>query len=107
MRVIVCTLNGRIAPKFYDAAQLFSLMVDNKTIVQRKAIAVDMLNADELCALILHMKGDVIICGGIRIDYQEKLNGSFDQLIYNVIGNIDDVVKRFLEGNLCTGDIVD
>jgi len=106
MHVVVCTLNGRIAPKYYDAAQLLSLMIDNKAIVQRKVIAVEALNPDELCALVVHMKADVIICGGIRTDYQEKLNGSSVQLIYNVIGKTEDVVKRFVEGNLRTGDIV-
>jgi predicted Fe-Mo cluster-binding NifX family protein len=106
MHVLLCTLKRRIAPKYYDAAQLLSIIVEDQTVVQRKVIAVAALNPDELCALVLHMKADVIICGGIRKDYQEKLNGSAVQLIYNVIGHVDDVVDRFLKGRLRTGDIV-
>ncbi len=106
MHAIVCTLNGRIAPKYYDAAQLLSLVIKEGKIAHRKVIAVDALDPDELCALVLHLKADVVICGGIRQDYQRKLAGSSVQLIYNVIGNIDDVVKRFVEGTLGTGDIV-
>jgi len=106
MRVIVCTLNGRVAPKYYDSAQLLSLVIDNGVLAQRKVIAVEALNPDELCALVVHMNSDVVICGGIRTDYQEKLNGSSVQLIYNVIGKTEDVVKRFVEGHLRTGDIV-
>lgn len=106
MHVIVCTRNERIAPKYYDAADLLSLFIEEGVIVHRKVIAVEALDPDELCSLVLHMKTDVIICGGIRQDYQEKLKGSSVQLIYNVIGNTDDVVKRFVEGKLRTGDIV-
>ena len=106
MHVIVCTLNRRIAPKYYDAAQLLSLIIKSGMIAHRKVIAVEALNPDELCALVLYMKADVVICGGIRKDFQEKLGGSSVQLIYNVIGNTDDVVKRFVRGTLRTGDIV-
>ena len=106
MHVIVCTVNGRIAPKYYDAAQLLSLIIKNGNVINREVIAVDALDPDELCALVLHLKADVVICGGIRQDYQRKLDGASVQLIYNVIGNIDDVVKRFVEGTLRTGDIV-
>ncbi|MBN2538896.1 MAG: hypothetical protein JXB09_02465 [Deltaproteobacteria bacterium] len=106
MRVIVCALNGRIAPKYYDSAQLLSMVIEKGVVAHREVIAVEALEPDELCALVLHMKTDVVICGGIRQDYQEKLVGSSVQLIYNVIGNTEDVVERFVEGMLCTGDIV-
>jgi predicted Fe-Mo cluster-binding NifX family protein len=106
MHVIVCALNGIIAPKYYDSAQLLSLIVKNGMIAHQEVIAVEALDPDELCALVLHMKVDVVICGGIRKAYQERLAGSSVQLIYNVIGNTDDVVKRFVEGMLRTGDIV-
>jgi predicted Fe-Mo cluster-binding NifX family protein len=106
MHVVVCARNGRIAPKYYDAAQLLSLIVENGAILNREVIALEALNPDELCSLVLHMNADVIICGGIRKDYQDKLNRSSVQLIYNVIGNVDDVLKRFMEGNLSSGDIV-
>jgi len=105
MHVIVCAFNGEIAPKYYDAAQLLSLIVKNGMIAHQEAIAVEALDPDELCALVLYMKADVIICGGIGRDYQDKLAGSSVQLIYNVVGNIDDVVKRFVDGMLRTGDI--
>lgn len=106
MHIIVCALNGRIAPKYYDAAQLVSLIIKNGMIAHRKIVAVEALDPDELCTLVLHMSADVVICGGIRKDYQEKLSGSSVQLIYNVIGNADEVVRRFVEGTLHTGDIV-
>jgi predicted Fe-Mo cluster-binding NifX family protein len=106
MRVILCTLNGRIAPKYYDAAQLLLLHIKDGVIAHREVIAVEALEPDELCSLVLHMKTDVVICGGIRQDYQEKLAGSSVQLIYNVIGNTEEVVERFVKGTLRTGDIV-
>jgi len=106
MRVIVCTLNGRIAPKYYDSAQLLSMVIEKGIVAHREVIAVEALESDELCALGLHMKTDVVICGGIRQDYQEKLAGSSVKLIYNVIGNTEDVVERFVKGTLHTGDIV-
>jgi predicted Fe-Mo cluster-binding NifX family protein len=106
MRVILCTLNGRIAPKYYDAAQLLLLHIRDGVVAHREVIAVEALEPDELCSLVLHMKTDVVICGGIRQDYQEKLAGSSVQLIYNVIGNTEEVVERFVEGTLRTGDIV-
>lgn len=106
MHVILCTVLGRIAPKYYDAAQLLSLIIQGDKIVQRKVIAVEALNPDELCALVLHMKADVIICGGIRQDYLHKLEGTSIRLIYNVIGKVDDVIQRFLSGTLKSGDIV-
>ena len=68
MHAVLCTINDRIAPKYYDAAELLSLVVENRIVRQRKVIAVGALNPDELCALVLYMKTDVIICGGIRKD---------------------------------------
>jgi len=106
MHVAACTVNGRIAPKYYDATQLLSLIIEGETVVQQKIITVEELNPHELCSLVLHMKVDVVICGGIRKDYQQKLKGPSVQLIFNVIGKTDDVIKRFVEGNLHTGDIV-
>jgi len=106
MKLALCTHNSRIAPKYYDATALVLVTIHNGTVEHRRDIAVETLTPDELCTLVRHMKVDVVICGGIRKDYQEKLKEASIELIYNVIGNVDDVVKKFLEGRLYTGEIV-
>ncbi len=106
MKVALCTINGRIAPKYYDDIELLIVTIHNGIITERKLIAAEALNPDELCTLILYLKMDVIICGGIIKSYQKKLQDYSVQLIFNVIGNVDDVLRRFMEGQLQSGDVV-
>lgn len=107
MKLALCLLNGRIAPRCFDAAEFLMVTIrKGDTITNKKAIAVAALDPQELCTLVEHLKPNLMICGGVREEFQQKLKKNNIKLIHNVIGNVDDVVNRYMEGTLCSGDIV-
>jgi len=62
------------------------------------------LKPKEVIELLGHLQLTTVICGGVKEDSQEALKRVKIQFIDNVIGNVDDILIRYLEGKLKRGN---
>jgi len=82
--------------------------VDNSGLIQkRQVIFTATLNPGDLAALLALHQIEILICGGVRKDCQQILQKNNIELIDNVIGNVDDVIRLYRKGKLRRGHIVD
>lgn len=105
--IAVCHLNGRVAPR-YDHTDEFLIVTirDGKEIVKKKIAGIVVMQSSDLAAQLHSFNVTVLICGGVPVALQNSLRKNGILLIDNVIGNVDDVLAWYMEGNLSPGDVV-
>jgi len=69
-------------------------------------IPIASLKPSGLVELLKGMKVRLVICGGIKKEWQQMLKSNNIQFIENVIGNVDDVVKSYLDGTLHANTVI-
>lgn len=106
-KIAICHLNGRVAPR-YDHTDEFLLVTirNGKEIVGRKIAGIVAVPSSDLAEQLHILNVTVLICGGIRVALQNTLKKNGILLIDNVIGNMDDVLARYMDGHLSPGDVV-
>ena len=107
-RIAICQLKGRVAPRYNHSAEIVIFALNNiKTIEERWVIPIGDMEPADLTALLSRMSVEMVICGGAPVDCQELLRKHSVPFIDNIIGNVDAVFHRYIEGKLNCGDIVD
>jgi len=107
-KIAICQLKGRVAPRYNHSTEIVVFTLNNrKTIEERWAIPVGDMESADLTVLLSRMSVEVVICGGATVDCQELLRKHNVPFIDNVIGDVDTVFHRYIEGKLNHGDIVD
>jgi len=106
-RIAVCQLAGRIAP-LYDATPEFVVFsIDDKgRVLERWTINVGSMTSAEQTAMLGQLGVELVICGGAKQECQCHLREHNIRFIHNVIGNVEDAVARYLEGNLRSGEVI-
>lgn len=106
-KIAVCQFNGRVSPRFNHSAEVVMVTMDHSGFIEkRQVIFTATLNPIDLAALLVLHQIETLICGGVRKDCQQILQKNNIELIDNVIGNVDDVLRLYREGNLRGGDVV-
>jgi predicted Fe-Mo cluster-binding NifX family protein len=82
-------------------------MGDEGGIKEKKILHIPRLKPHELADLLHREGAEVVICGGIKDDAQNALKKLNIQWIDNVIGTVENVLRRYARGDLQRGDIVD
>jgi len=91
---------NRISPRF-DYAETFQLIkIDNDKIIERNTIKIISHNRLERINMMLGLKPDIIICDGISELSIERLTENNIQIISWVNGEIEEILKKYLCGNL-------
>ena len=106
MKIAICQLKERISPRFDRSAEIATVIIGNGLILEKKVVALSILEPDELTEFLAGLGVEAVICGGIKEDCQRMLKQKNIRLIDNVIGNVDVVLNRFIKGELRSGDIV-
>jgi hypothetical protein len=107
-KIAICQLKGRVAPRYNHSTEIVVFTVNNpKTIEERWVIPIGDMETADLTALLSRMSVEVVICGGVSVDCQESLKKHSVPFIDNIIGNVEAVFHRYIEGKLNCGDIVD
>ena len=77
---------------------------DNGTVKEKKVLPTAALKPKEVAELLGRLEVTTLICGGVQEDSQQALKRVKIQFIDNVIGNVDDILIRYLEGKLKRGN---
>jgi len=106
MKIAICQLKGRISPRYNHSAEIATVIVGDGMILEKKVVAVSILESVELTEFLAGLSVEAVICGGAKEECQRMLKQKNIRLIDNVIGNVDAVLDRFIKGELRSGDIV-
>jgi predicted Fe-Mo cluster-binding NifX family protein len=106
-KVAVCQLTGRIAP-LYDSTPEFAVFsIDGGgRILERWAVSVGDMSSAEKTAMLGRLGVELVICGGAKKECQCHLQEHNIRFVDNVIGNVEDVIARYLEGTLRSGEVI-
>ncbi|OPY09566.1 MAG: Dinitrogenase iron-molybdenum cofactor [Syntrophaceae bacterium PtaB.Bin038] len=106
-KVAICQLDGRIAP-LYDTTPEFAVFsIDNHgRISERWTVNVSGLTSAEQTAMLVRLGVEFVICGGAKQECQCHLREHNIRFVDNVIGNVEDVIARYLEGTLRSGEVI-
>jgi predicted Fe-Mo cluster-binding NifX family protein len=106
-KILLTLANTLIAPRFDLATEVRIISTEGKkTVGAPKSILLPGPSADELCGLILREEVTVLICGGIEEEHYQFLSWKKVKVIDRVIGETQEIVRRFLECALQPGDVV-
>jgi predicted Fe-Mo cluster-binding NifX family protein len=106
MKIAICQLKGRISPRYNHSAEIATVIIGDGMILEKKIVALSIMEPAELTEFLASLGVEAVICGGVKEDCQRMLKQKNIRLIDNVIGNVDAVLKRFIKGELRSGDIV-
>jgi predicted Fe-Mo cluster-binding NifX family protein len=104
-KIAVCQLNDRVAPRLDQCPELVLVTMDDPEAVrEKKVLPIATLKPKEVADLLGRLNVKTLICGGVKEDYQKALKKLDIQLIDNVIGDVEDVLTRYIEGRLYRGN---
>jgi len=111
LRVLIPLFKDEVAPRFDLAAE--ALLADvtqdgdgDVGEIKTEDFLLPHPSADGLCDLILRKDVDVLICGGIEEEYYHYLRWKRVEVLDNVAGPARDVLERYAQGALQSGDIL-
>lgn len=106
MRIAVAYENGAVFQHFGRTEQFKVYDVEDNKIIKTEVIGTNGYEHGALAGVLLAVKADVLICGGIGGGAQMALGEANIKLYGGVSGNADDAVKDYLAGNLnCSPDV--
>lgn len=105
--IAICHLRGRVAPRCDFTEEFLIVTFNNEgSIIEKKVLIAATLKPSELAKQLSHQYVEVLICGGVKEDWQEILRKNNIQVIDNVIGDVEKVFIRYTEDKLRPGNTI-
>ena len=99
-RIAIPMFRRKVSPVFDTCSRVLLVDIDNQKEVDRREIYLDALSMMERLVILEKSRISVIICGGISDVMGNMLIAKKINLISDITGEIDRVVKTYLAGNL-------
>ncbi len=107
-KVLITICRQEIAPRFDMTSEvLITSVTENITNLEEcklKHLILAHTSSKELCDIIISQDIAKVVCGGIEEDYFHYLRWKRIEVINNVMGQTDDVIKKLLLGELQAGN---
>jgi predicted Fe-Mo cluster-binding NifX family protein len=100
MRVAIPQWQGRVSPVFDVAANLLLIEIDHRREIGRQEIALTTTDPTRRARQVAQLPADVLICGAISWPLELALRSSGVRVIPQICGQVDEVVRSFLLGDL-------
>lgn len=101
-RMLIPLFENDVAPRFDLATDVLIVDRDGDDL-REKVIVLTRASAEELCKLILTENVNAVICGGIEEQYRQFLTWKGIEVLDGVMGPVDLVLERHMEGALESG----
>lgn len=98
--ILIPVFNKRISARLDCAEYLEVVKINNDIIQGTEKVKISANNQFEKLNLILSMKPDTIICNGLTDFYKNEFLKNKIKVIPWVHGQFEDVIQRFINGNL-------
>jgi len=103
VRFAICCLNHRVAPLINHTKEIIVVSKEQKNI-SLKEIEMTSCRALDILKVLKDKKVKILICGGIKEEYSQLLEKNNIKIIKNVIDDIDNVVRMYLDGDIQSMD---
>jgi predicted Fe-Mo cluster-binding NifX family protein len=105
-RIALSTFRNRISSRLDSAEEIQLLILENVEVKKRKTIRIIPSSPIDKIHQIIELQPDVLICGGLTKLCEHKLKNSKINVIPWAKGNTDEILNRFLEGQLSEPTII-
>lgn len=104
MIIAIPLFGSRISPRFDFCQEMLIVTIENARVVERRTVSISSLNPQQRIAELCNRNVKTLICGGINGRVHNHLKNNGVSVIYDVIGEADEALDRYLAGQLqpCT-----
>jgi predicted Fe-Mo cluster-binding NifX family protein/uncharacterized metal-binding protein len=100
IRCAIPLLGPRVAPRFMFSSSLLVAQIKNKEVISTKTETTEDLDEYRRLELLLDLEVDVIVCGGISQSMSELISDCNINVICNVAGEYEEVIRAFADEKL-------
>jgi len=100
MNIAIPLFGSRISPRFDYCQEILIVTIEKGTIIDRKTISISSLTPLQRIAELCNRNVEAVICGGINSLIHNHLKGNGISVIYDVMGEADEALNRYLVGEL-------
>jgi predicted Fe-Mo cluster-binding NifX family protein len=105
-RIALSTYRNRISSRLDSSDEILVLFFENGIEKKREKIRIVPSSPLDKIQQIKELNPDVLICGGLTQLCDNKLKNSKINVIPWVTGNIEDVLRNFLDGKISEEELV-
>ena len=105
MKVAIPLFDRRVSPRFDFAPMLLIAVIENGKVIDRKEYSLKNLHQIRRTAMLCELGIKVLICGGVSGFSKRLLVGNGIEVIPMVQGEVEEVIKLFLNGKLSSAII--
>jgi predicted Fe-Mo cluster-binding NifX family protein len=100
MNVAIPLFGSRISPRFDFCQEILIVTIEQGIIVDRKVISISSLTPFQRISELCNRDVKTVICGGVSTMVHNHLRNNGISVIYDVMGEADEALKRYLAGGL-------
>lgn len=100
MNVAVPLFGTRISPRFDFCQEILIVTIEGGRIIDRKTVSISSLTPLQRITELCNRNVNAVICGGINALNHSHLKNNGISVIYDVMGEADEALKRYLTGRL-------
>jgi predicted Fe-Mo cluster-binding NifX family protein len=100
MRIAIPIWEGKVSPVLDTASRLLILDVEGQKETSRFETVLDEQDLSRRCLRIRGMEVETLICGAVSRPFSRMLIASGIDVIPEISGHAEDVLKAYLQGNL-------
>lgn len=100
MKIAVTYENGNVFQHFGHTEQIKLYEIEDNQIKSSQILDTSASGHEKLALFLQEHNADVLICGGIGAGAQVALKNAGVKLFGGVLGNADEAVQNYLNGNL-------
>jgi predicted Fe-Mo cluster-binding NifX family protein len=100
MRIAIPIWEDKISPVLDTASRLLIVEIEDRNVASRFEIYLDEQDLSRRCFRIRGMEVDILICGAISHHFARMLTGSGIDVIPEISGQAEEVLKAYLKGDL-------
>ena len=100
MRIAIPIWEDKISPVLDTASRLLIVEIEDRDVASRFEIYLDEQDLSRRCLRIRGMEVDILICGAISHHFARILTGSGIDVIPEISGQAEEVLKAYLQGDL-------
>ncbi len=100
MNVAIPLFGSRISPRFDFCQEILIVTIEGAKIVDKKTVSISSLTPFQRIADLCNRNVKTVICGGINGVNHNHLKNSGISVIYDVVGEAEEALNRYLAGQL-------
>jgi predicted Fe-Mo cluster-binding NifX family protein len=101
--IAICSFQNRVCPRFDLTREILIFDADRSQVERFEKVDVSEVSPEKIVNMLEERKVHVVISGGIQERFQEMFRRKDIDVIWGVVGEVDDVVEGYTRGVLHSG----